>query len=497
MDASSVPPKVDDYGMYTTEISHHNPIELKNLLSSSDSRRNSQDEDSLPNNTNLIKEIDWQGEKVKTYPLNYQTVPLVKLQVIACLIMFVVFGMNDQTVGALLPTLIEYYHISRVDVSNVFIVQLCGYVMASLSNERLNKHFGMRGGMLLAAGLCIVFLIILATAPSSFYVCMFCGLPLGLGIGILDSTGNVLMGSLLVHKNELMGIMHGLYGAAAMVTPPLVSYFVEWGHWSLFFLIPLFFSIIGMIVIFPAFKFETASKYDYLCSVENKESNNDVEEAGDNSLMESTKASPGFFELLRNPAIFLYSLYLFLYLGAEITTGSWFFSYLLETKSSNKVAMSYIAASFWTGLTVGRLCLGFVTERFFENEYKASKAYAFLTQSSYTLFVLVGLINSSSVLYFVVLFFVVFCCGTFIGPLFPNASIVALQVLPKRLHVSGVGVAVAVGGCGGAAIPYLAGVIAHTVGIQYIPLLCWIMVALFTLEWTLYPKFIKGHEEYF
>jgi fucose permease len=346
MDASSVPPKVDDYGMYTTEISHHNPIELKNLLSSSDSRRNSQDEDSLPNNTNLIKEIDWQGEKVKTYPLNYQTVPLVKLQVIACLIMFVVFGMNDQTVGALLPTLIEYYHISRVDVSNVFIVQLCGYVMASLSNERLNKHFGMRGGMLLAAGLCIVFLIILATAPSSFYVCMFCGLPLGLGIGILDSTGNVLMGSLLVHKNELMGIMHGLYGAAAMVTPPLVSYFVEWGHWSLFFLIPLFFSIIGMIVIFPAFKFETASKYDYLCSVENKESNNDVEEAGDNSLMESTKASPGFFELLRNPAIFLYSLYLFLYLGAEITTGSWFFSYLLETKSSNKVAMSYIAASF-------------------------------------------------------------------------------------------------------------------------------------------------------
>ena len=71
MDASSVPPKVDDYGMYTTEISHHNPIELKNLLSSSDSRRNSQDEDSLPNNTNLIKEIDWQGEKVKTYPHNW------------------------------------------------------------------------------------------------------------------------------------------------------------------------------------------------------------------------------------------------------------------------------------------------------------------------------------------------------------------------------------------------------------------------------------------
>ncbi|CAI4050751.1 Bsc6p SKDI_15G0240 [Saccharomyces kudriavzevii IFO 1802] len=497
MDASSIALGGDDYGMHTTEISHHNTIELKNLLSPSESREDPQDSDGLPSNSSIIKEIEWNGEMVKTYPLNYQTVPLVKLQVMACLIMFIVFGMNDQTVGALLPTLIEYYHITQVDVSNVFIVQLCGYVMASLSNERLNKHFGMRGGMLLAATLCIVFLIVLASAPSNFYVCMFCGLPLGLGIGILDSTGNVLMGSLLVHKNELMGIMHGLYGAAAMVTPPLVSHFVEWGHWSLFFLIPLFFSIIGMIIIFPAFKFETANKYDYICSMENKENSNDIEDASVDLPMESPGASPGFFTLLRNPAISLYSLYLFLYLGAEITTGSWFFSYLLQTKSSNKVAMSYIAASFWTGLTVGRLCLGFVTERFFENEYKASKAYAFLTLSSYTLFVLVGLIDSDSSFYFFVLFLVVFSCGTFIGPLFPNASIVALQVLPKRLHVSGVGVAVAVGGCGGAAIPYLAGVIAHTVGIQYIPLLCWIMVALFTLEWTLYPKFIKGHAEFF
>ena len=124
----------------------------------------------------------------------------------------------------------------------------------------------------------------------------------------------------------------------------------------------------------------------------------------------------------------------------RITTGSWFFTYLLKTKSNNRMAMSYIAASFWTGLTVGRLCLGFVTERFFENEYRASKAYGFLTLFSYTLFVLVGLIDSDSVSYFVVLFLVVFCCGVFIGPLFPNASIVALQVLPKRLHVSGVGV---------------------------------------------------------
>lgn len=498
MGVSSTSVNGDDYGMHSTAISHHNTIELENLLLPSNSRKDTHEfSDEVLSNTDLIKDVDWNGHTVKTFPLNYQTVPLVKLQVMACLTMFIVFGMNDQVLGALLPTLMDYYNITQVEISNVFIVQLCGYVVASLLNEKLNRNFGMRGGMFLAAGLCLVFFTVLATGPSSFYTCMLCCLPLGLGIGILDSTGNVLMGSLLVHKNELMGIMHGLYGAAAMITPPLVSYFVKWGHWPLFFLIPLFWSIVGMIIILPAFKHETASKYDYVCTMENKEHEDGTGESDVELTTGSAEGSPGFFTLLKNPAVFFYALYLFLYLGAEITTGSWFFTYLLKTKSNNRMAMSYIAASFWTGLTVGRLCLGFVTERFFENEYRASKAYGFLTLFSYTLFVLVGLIDSDSVSYFVVLFLVVFCCGVFIGPLFPNASIVALQVLPKRLHVSGVGVAVAVGGCGGAAFPYLTGIVAHSIGIQYMPLLCWVVVAMFTLEWSLYPKFIKGHPECF
>lgn len=130
------------------------------------------------------------------------------------------------------------------------------------------------------------------------------------------------------------------------------------------FLIPLFCSIVGIFIILPAFRHETANKYDYLCSMENKEHEDDTIGPDVELTTGSAEASPGFFTLLRNPGIFFYALYLFLYLGAEITTGSWFFTYLLKTKSDNKMAMSYIAASFWTGLTVGRLCLGFVTERF-------------------------------------------------------------------------------------------------------------------------------------
>ncbi|CCC69434.1 hypothetical protein NCAS_0C04440 [Naumovozyma castellii] len=438
-------------------------------------------------NSGEMKNIMWKDQKVKVYALNYKEVPLVKYQIVACMIMFLVFGFNDQATGSLLPTLTEHYKISTVKVSNIFLLQLFGYTLASLYNETLHRYIGMRGGMITATALCLVFFGILASKPRSFYVYMFCCLPLGLALGIVDSIANVFIGNLVIHKNEMMGIMHSVYGAAAMLTPPLVAHFVEWGHWSLFFLLPVITSFVGMCFIIPAFRFETEAKYDYVCAVAKENEHSDTPEDPD-----ETK----FLTLIKNPIILLNSIFLFIYLGAEISTGSWFFSFLLATKSTDKVAMSYIASAYWIGFTLGRLVLGFATDRFFSNQYKASRGYGFLTLFWYTIFVIVGAINYNSKLYFTGLFLVVFFCGFFMGPLFPNASIVTLQILPGNLHIPGISLAVAIGGCGGAALPYMVGVITHLIGIEWTPLLCWIMVAALTVVWASYPRYIKGHDEF-
>lgn len=439
-----------------------------------------------PDDTALFREVEYKGEVVKLYPFNYKTVPRVKWQILSCIVLFVVFGMNDQSVGTLIPTLTAEYNVSAVVVSNIFLVQLLGYTVASFYTEPIHRAVGMRGCLIFACLLCFVFFTILIIRPASFWVVMFCSLPLGLGIGVLDATANVFMGNLVIHKNEWMGILHGLYGAAAMATPPLVSYFVEWGHWSWFFIIPLGFAILGAVIVVPSFKYETANKYK-LTIAEAIEASDDV----------NANKRLGFFALLSIPAIFLHALYMFMYLGAEIATGAWFYTFLLETKLDNKIAMSYVSASFWTGLTVGRLTLGFANRRLFANEYRATKAYGYFLLVFYTLFVGVGAIKSHSVAYFVVLYIIMFFCGVFIGPLFPNASLVALQVLPKNLHISGIGIAVAMGGCGGALLPYLVGVAIHTIGVQFMPIICWFMVCVLVAVWTLYPRFIKGHEEHF
>lgn len=442
---------------------------------------------------NTWRSIQWEGTQIQVYPLDYQRYGIVRWQVIACLIMFMVFGFNDQSMGALIPTLVEEYNISEVRVSNIFLIQLLGYTLASLLNERIHSKFGMRGSMLIAASICLIFFVILSLKPSSFIIYVSCVFPLGLAIGILDASGNVLIGNLLVHKNEIMGIMHAIYGAAAMCTPPIVTHFDKWGHWSFFFLLPLVLSIIGMIIIIPSFRYENALKYDYICNNEVEQSEN-IDPNNNNNT--NSNGGKSFFELFQNPAICLYSIFLFAYLGAEISTGAWFFTYLLQTKSNDKIKMSYISSSFWIGLTSGRLVLGFVTKRAFVNEYRGARTYSLLTLTFYILFFLIGLINSDSNLYFVVMFAIMFACGFFIGPLFPSGSIVALQVLPAKLHVSGIGISVALGGCGGAVLPYLCGILIHLMGIEYFPFLSTILVASFTVVWLLYPRYIKDHPEY-
>lgn len=433
----------------------------------------------------LVKTVEWRGHKIRLYPLDYRKIPLVKWQIATCYVMFMVFGFNDQSMGTLLPTVMEYYNVTKVQVSNMFIVQLSGYVCASLLTEKIYTHSGMRGCMLLSALLCIVFFLVLMSKPVNFPVFMFCCFPLGLGIGILDASCNVLMGNMLVHKNELMGIMHAVYGCAAMLTPPLVAHFVEWGHWSMYYVLPFSIAVLGGILTIPSFRYETGAKYAYVLE---QEAN-----SGEGTSQESKET---FTQLIRMPAILLYALFLFAYIGGEIATGVWLYTYLLETKSSDPIAMSYVAATFWVGLTVGRLVLGFVTKRVFANEYRACRVYSLLTVGFYTAWVGIGLVNKSSTSYMLLLSLIMFGCGFFIGPLFPSASIVAVQVLPKKLQISGVGIAVALGGCGGAFLPYMSGILSHWVGVQWIPTFCWIMVAAFTAVWFSYPHYIHGHDEY-
>ncbi|CCE66308.1 hypothetical protein TPHA_0P01500 [Tetrapisispora phaffii CBS 4417] len=454
----------------------------------------------------FMKDVYWHGSVIKIYPLDYQKVTLIKLQLAACFTIFLVFGMNDQATGSLMPSLTDHYKVSKEVVSRIFISQMTGYTLASFSNHKIHVLLGQRGAFLLGASIAMIFQGVLALKPSSFNIYILSYFPVGFALGILDALCNVLIGSLEVNNNELLGALHGIYGVAAMSTAPIVTYISINHSWNLFFYLPIALALVSIVIAIPAFRYETPAKYIYSTSISDQEENdtsgtsnfNDrstemVDGSYDSSLLTGSASSS--LEYLRNPMIILYSVFLFLYLGAEISTASWLYTYLLETKAYERFRMSFVTSCFWSGLTVGRFILSFFTKKYFKNAYRANMHYASLTLVLFTCFVLLGLINSSSLLYSIVIGSVIFATGVFFGPLFPNASLVALQVLPKSLHISGVGTAIALGGCGAAILPYLVGLGINGLGIAFMPLLCWLLVCLQTLVWDLYPSFIKNQED--
>ncbi|CDO94406.1 unnamed protein product [Kluyveromyces dobzhanskii CBS 2104] len=431
----------------------------------------------------VFTKIWYQDEEVVMYPANYEKVPVVRVQIAAMLLLFVMFGITDEVNGSLLPTITEYYNVTELQVSVVYFLQLIGYMLASGLNDILHRKWGSQGVMTASCITASLTYAVLALKPFSLYLYALCFLPLGLCIGFMDSTGNFYFGNLEIRKNELMGLLHGMYGLAAGVTPPLVTTLDYYFDWSYVFWIPCFFAVAGLVLCRVAFRYETPVKYRYVC------------DAGSDSSSEG-ETDYKWYNLSRfPPMIYLYALFLFLYLGTEIGVGTWLFTYLLKYQQGERFLMSFVTSAFWSGITVGRLGLGFVTKKF-KNEYWSSVWYGWTCSLFFSLFLLISMINSNSNFYYFMLSVMIFGAGVFMGPLFPNASVVAIQILPKNLQVSGIGTATALGGCGAAAITYGFGYFCKVFGFKYFPALCFFAALSFNVLWMLYPKFIKGHREY-
>lgn len=67
--------------------------------------------------------------------------------------------------------------------------------------------------------------------------------------------------------------------------------------------------------------------------------------------------------------------------------------------------------------------------------------------------------------------------------MFPAAVVACTKLLPRHLHVSGIGFAAAFGGSGGALFPFIVGLIAQSKGVQVLQP---IILALLVVVWLLW-----------
>ncbi len=383
-----------------------------------------------------------------------------KFRVGATYFAFITLGMNDATPGALLPYLEEYYHKSYTLISLVFLAPFVGYTIAAVLNQTVHSKFGRFGVAVIGPGLQFIAYSLVCWGPP-YPVLIIAFAISGLGIGCQDSGWCTFIGQ-LAESNKLQGFLHGFYGVGATISPSVATVFVTKGHysWHYYYFIMMGLVAVSFVVQVLAFRGENGAKY--LAS----------------SMAEAPTSGPQRSQTRRalsNKTVWFLCLFLAIYVGAEVTVGGWLLTFMINIRNGERTNMGYVVSGFWIGLTIGRVTLGFVSEKY--GEKKMLTIYLLFSIAMEFLFWLIPNLVVSAV--------AIALLGFFIGPAFPTAMVVATKVLPRSIQVAGIGFAAALGGCGAAFFPWMTGAIASSKGVSVLQPIVLALLIVLIMAWVL------------
>ncbi|KAL3419143.1 MFS transporter [Phlyctema vagabunda] len=190
-------------------------------------------------------------------------------------------------------------------------------------------------------------------------------------------------------------------------------------------------------------------------------------------------------EALSNKMTWIFAIFILGYVGAEVSLGGWIVVFMMKVRSADQFSSGISSTGFWAGMTVGRLLLGFVTEKI--GERLAVTIYLTLAIGLELIFWLVPSFIVSAV--------AVALLGFILGPLFPSGTVLITKLLPKHLHVGSIGFATAFGGSGGAIFPFAVGAIAQAKGVRVLQPVILALLAAISSLWLMLPRLPPKHGE--
>lgn len=444
--------------------------------------------------------VQFKGKNVFIDSLDWRESKLLKVQVLVSFVTFALFGLADQTVGTIIPRLQEDYKINDFQTSFIFLASTTGYFILALVCQYLQQHFGVRG-VEVAGVACIAMASFIISVRPPFAIFVMSFLLNGIGPGFLDASINAWAGA-IVDSNQILGIIHGCYGIGCMISPPLVTMLMEKKHnpwlWNNYYVVLGIISVATLLCFIVSFRHETASKFrfnvilkDMKRKIADKAENAETGSMDDSTGYSDDETETTFVDALKSKLVWVFAICLFIYVGGEVAFGAWLVTFLIRIKKLSYEYSSWMATSFWLGLTVGRCVLGFVTAHFFQSELTANFSYIGLSMVGFAVFCLMALTSLNWIL-----FPIVFITGLFVGPIFPTTIVASIEILPSRFHAASVGFICAFGGGGAAALPFLVGVVAHRseLGMKLQPFIVLALYVLLFVIWAAICRKYAGHK---
>ncbi|KAL0935608.1 glucose and galactose transporter [Colletotrichum truncatum] len=386
---------------------------------------------------------------------------------------FFVSGINDGSVGPLLPYMLRDYDISTAVVSIIYGANFFGWFLAALTNTHLRELFDLGG--LLAFGAVFQLLahaLRVWKPPFPFFAVTF-GL-VCLGQAYQDAGCNAYVASVKA-AHRWLALIHALYMAGCLVAPfvatPIASA-GETSRWYLFYSFPV--GICAFNLALTCYAFRDTIRFGR----RHKPSTDQSGAPSSTNVEEKQSPSQLIKKALSTKSLWAISLFFFFFLGASITASGWIVEYLVDIRKGNVSQMGYVPAGFNGGAMVGRLVLAEPTYRL--GERRMVLLYVVLCIAFQLVFWLVPNIIAASV---AICFF-----GFFSGPFFATGISVGSRLFPPEVQSTALSFVFVFGQVGGSLFPVITGVIASRIGVSVLQPVLVALLAGTGISWLLVPK---------
>jgi MFS transporter, FHS family, Na+ dependent glucose transporter 1 len=342
---------------------------------------------------------------------------------------FVYLGLGMGISGPTLPTLAEQTHTRLGTMGYMFLAGSIGYTLGTLFGgrifDRVRGH-PVLGAAQIAAGL---FLFFIPLAPW-FWLLLAIVVCKGFMDGIINTGANTLL--IWTHGEKsgpFMNALHFAFGLGSFVSPLIVAQVMgfsggyRWAYWAL----TVYAILVGVLMVrMPSSPHPTQHQ---------------------------PKTSTGTAVKTNYRLVLIATMFLFFYVGSEITYGGWVFTYATVRELATATGAAYLNSVFWFSFTLGRLLSIPLARRIVPQRMIAIA----LTGCLSTLALMLVFPDLTWLLWVVTA-----SLGFFMAPIWPSGFTFAGQSIQLTAHASSI---ILLGdSLGGMALPWLVGQVLESVG---------------------------------
>ncbi len=372
---------------------------------------------------------------------------------------YISLGLPDGLLGVAWPSMRRDFSLPLDSLGPLFISLTAGYLASSFFAGRLMAHLQLGALLALSTFLVGVALVGYGVAPS-WWVVVALGVATGLGGGGIDAALNIYVAT--HHGEGVMQWLHATYGVGATLGPVIMTLAISaLGSWRWGYAM-----VGGLELVLAACFVLTVSRWS------------DSAEPTSGKGPEDEKQQPHHYdvrmmETLREWRVWLSMFLFFVYMGIEVTLGSWAYTLLTESRGVSPSLAGFFMASYWGIFTVGRIVAGFYIRRIGQKSLIVGSLVLALLGAALLTLNVDGTLD-------------LFACaiiGLAIAPVLAALLSGTAVRVGTRHTPNTIGIQIAAMGTGGAVGPSLTGIIAERLSLNAIPPFLMVLTVILTASY--------------